>query len=155
MSPSFSYPSPNTLSLHFKVGDKRASLLLPQPSRQSATSQGLDLGLSPCTGKATDPKAPTLHLEGMLIQTKSKGSKTTMAVLEQMALCCLWKLKINPDLRTRKYSNTAATLHIHLPAFEPLRERLLGLNVSSALTYKSQVASSSRRSLSLNFKTSE
>lgn len=77
---------------------------LAPPTAQQA---GLDPGLSPCTRKATHPKAPTLHLEGMLIQTKPKGSKITMAVLEQTALCCLWKLKINP-----KCSNTAEALHV-------------------------------------------
>lgn len=78
-----------------------------------------------------------------------------MAVLEQMALCCLWKLKINPEVRIRKCYNTAEALHVCLPAFGPLHKTLLSLNTSSpALTFKSQMASSSGRSLRLNFKTS-
>lgn len=77
-----------------------------------------------------------------------------MAVLEHMALCCLWKLKINPEVRTRKCSNTAGALHVCLPAFGALSKRLLSLNTSPALIFKSQVVSSSGRSLSLNFKTS-
>lgn len=103
VSPSFSNPSPNPFSL-FILNWETTTQPAPPPTAQQA---GMDPGLSPCTSKATHPKAPTLHLEGMLIQTKPKGSKTTMAVLEQMALCCLGKLKINP-----KCSNAAEALHV-------------------------------------------
>lgn len=108
-------------------------------SSHSPASQGLDPGLAPCTGKATDPTAPTLHLKGMLIQTKPKGSKTTMAVLGQMALCCLWKLKIdNPEVRTRKCSNTAEALHMSA-CLQVLARDTLGLNTSPPSRLKWQV----------------
>lgn len=59
--------------LNFKLGDNYPA---PPTAQQSAASQRLDPGLSPCTRKATDPKAPTLHLQEMLIQTKQRAAKS-------------------------------------------------------------------------------
>lgn len=149
------YKSLPKYTLHFKLGDNHPACSSHSPAGSQMPLKDWIQACHPALRKTTDPKACTLHLEGMLIQTKPKGSKITMAVLEQMALCCLWKSKINPEVRTRKCSHTVEALHACLPAFGALHERLLSLNTSPpALTFMSQVASCSGRSLSLNFKTS-
>lgn len=109
---------------------------------------------APCSGlKGDTTKSPTLHLKGMQIQTKAKPGRSTMAALEQMALCCLPELKINPEVRTRRCSKATAALQ----GWQPLGpcKRLHSLNTPPpALPFKSKVASSSRRALSLEFQAS-